>query len=164
VQEAVFNAKRQGERRMEEAVFRPIGVVRNEVIEPRRGGWEKVTSDIIVDEGLGEGLDGLEEFSHVVVVFWMHKVPVGHRPAVKIHPQGRTDLPLVGLFATRSPYRPNPVGVSAPRLLERRGNVLTVVGLDAVDGTPVLDIKPYLPHLDAPDDYRGPDWVTRFRR
>ena len=111
-----------------------------------------------------EGLDGLEEFSHILVVFWMHKVPAMRQPVCKIHPQGRADLPLVGLFATRSPYRPNPVGVSAPRLVERKGNVLRVVGLDAIDGTPVLDIKPYLPHLDAPADYRGPDWVSKFRR
>ena len=149
---------------MEEAAFRPIGVVRNHIKEPQRGGWGKVASEIVVDESLAEALDGLEEFSHVVVVFWMHKVPMGRRPAVKIHPQGRADLPLVGLFATRTPYRPNPLGVSAPRLVERRGNVLNVVGLDAIDGTPVLDIKPYLPHLDAPVDYRGPAWVSKFRR
>jgi len=149
---------------MEEAVFKPIGVVRNEIKEPRRDGWEKVTSEIVVDESLAEGLDGLEEFSHILVVFWMHKVPAMRQPVCKIHPQGRADLPLVGLFATRSPYRPNPVGVSAPRLVERKGNVLRVVGLDAIDGTPVLDIKPYLPHLDAPADYRGPDWVSKFRR
>ena len=149
---------------MEEAVFKPIGVVRNEIKEPRRDGWEKVTSEIVVDESLAEGLDGLEEFSHILVVFWIHKVPAMRQPVCKIHPQGRADLPLVGLFATRSPYRPNPVGVSAPRLVERKGNVLRVVGLDAIDGTPVLDIKPYLPHLDAPADYRGPDWVSKFRR
>ena len=149
---------------MEEAVFKPIGVVRNEIKEPRRDGWEKVTSEIVVDESLAEGLDGLEEYSHILVVFWMHKVPPVRQPVCKIHPQGRADLPLVGLFATRSPYRPNPVGVSAPRLVERKGNVLRVVGLDAIDGTPVLDIKPYLPHLDAPADYRGPDWVSKFRR
>jgi len=149
---------------MEEAVFRPIGTVRNGIKEPRRGGWEDVASEIVVNEELEDALDGLEEFSHLVVVFWLHKVPRMHQPVTRIHPQGRADLPLVGLFATRSPYRPNPVGVSAPRLLERSGNVLSVVGLDAIDGTPILDIKPYLPHLDAPDDYRGPEWVTRFRR
>jgi tRNA-Thr(GGU) m(6)t(6)A37 methyltransferase TsaA len=149
---------------MQEPVFKPIGVVRNEIKEPRRDGWEKVTSEIVVDESLAEGLDGLEEYSHILVVFWMHKVPPVRQPVCKIHPQGRADLPLIGLFATRTPHRPNPVGVSAPRLVERRGNVLSVIGLDAIDGTPVLDIKPYLPHLDAPADYRGPDWVSKFRR
>ena len=149
---------------MQEPVFKPIGIVRNEVKEPRRGGWEKVASEVVIEESLEECLEGLEEFSHILVVFWMHKVPSMRQPVCKIHPQGRADLPLVGLFATRSPYRPNPVGVSAPRLVERKGNVLRVVGLDAIDGTPVLDIKPYLPHLDAPADYRGPDWVSKFRR
>jgi tRNA-Thr(GGU) m(6)t(6)A37 methyltransferase TsaA len=149
---------------MQEPVFRPIGIVRNEVKEPKRGGWEEVASEVVIEEGLEECLEGLEEFSHILVVFWMHKVPAMRQPVCKIHPQGRADLPLVGLFATRSPYRPNPVGVSAPRLVERKGNVLRVVGLDAIDGTPVLDIKPYLPHLDALADYRGPDWVSKFRR
>jgi tRNA-Thr(GGU) m(6)t(6)A37 methyltransferase TsaA len=163
VQEAVLNAKRQGERRMEEAVFRPIGIVRNDIKEPRRGGWEKVASEIVVDESLEEGLDGLEEFSHVVVVFWMHKVPMGRRPVAKIHPQGRADLPLVGLFATRTPHRPNPVGVSVARLVERRGNVLSVVALDAIDGTPVLDIKPHLPPYDSLAEFTVPDWVGKLR-
>ena len=74
----------------------------------------------------------------------------------------REDLPLVGLFATRSPRRPNPIGVTTVRLLERRGNVLRVLGLDALDGTPVLDIKPYLPYGDCIQDTHVPEWVRSF--
>lgn len=140
-----------------------IGTVRNEVKEARRGGWEEVVSDIVVDPSLEEGLEGLEQFSHIIVVFWMHRVPRMKRPPARIHPQGRADLPLVGLFATRTPYRPNPVGVRVARLLERRGNVLNVVGLDAIDGTPVLDIKPYLPPYDAPSECRLPEWMGKLR-
>ena len=148
---------------MQEPVVKPIGIVRNEVKEPRRGGWEEVASEVVIEEGLEECLEGLEEFSHILVVFWMHKVPVEPRPVAKIHPQGRADLPLVGLFATRSPYRPNPIGVRVARLVERKGNVLRVVGLDAIDGTPVLDIKPYLPPYDSPADFKVPDWVRKLR-
>jgi tRNA-Thr(GGU) m(6)t(6)A37 methyltransferase TsaA len=151
------------EKRMQQPVFKPIGIVRNEVKGPRRGGWEEVASEVVIEESLEECLEGLEEFSHILVIYWMHKVPPIQQPMGKIHPQGRADLPLVGLFATRTPYRPNPVGVRVARLVERKGNVLKVVGLDAIDGTPVLDIKPYLPPYDSPADFKVPDWVRRLR-
>lgn len=144
-------------------VLKAIATVRNEVTEPMRRGWAEVVSDIVVDPSLAACLDGLEEFSHIIVVFWMHRVPRTEQPPPRIHPQGRADLPLVGLFATRTPYRPNPVGVRVSRLLERRDNVLRVMGLDAIDGTPVLDIKPYLPPYDAPSDFSVPDWARKLR-
>lgn len=146
---------------MTQIVLKPIGVVSSKVKGPMRGGWGEVTSEIVIEEGLSESLDGLEEFSHIIVVYWMHQVPTGARPPGKVHPRGRADLPLVGLFATRAPYRPNPLGVSVARLAARRGNILTVVGLDAVDGTPVIDIKPYMPPIDNPAEVRVPDWVTK---
>jgi len=149
---------------MPELVLTPIGIVRNEVKEPMQGGWGEVTSEIVLEESLAESLEGVEEFSHIIVVFWMHKVPAMERPVGKIHPRGRADLPLVGLFATRTPYRPNPVGVSTVRLVERKGNVLKVEGLDAIDGTPVIDIKPYFPpRTVSPDNLQMPDWVKRLR-
>ena len=142
-------------------LLEPIGRVANEIREAGRRDWRGVVSDLILDQGLGEALDGLEEFSHLVVLFWMHGVPRGRSLAVKTHPQGRSDLPLVGLFSTRSPYRPNPIGVAVVELLERRGNVLRVAGLDAIDGTPLLDIKPYLPR-DALAGARAPQWVEKL--
>jgi len=148
---------------MKQIVLKPIGIVSNEVKEPKRGGWEEVTSEIVIDEEWEEHLEGLEEFSHIIVVFWMHKSPIGTRPPGKIHPRGRADLPLVGLFATRAPYRPNPIGVSVVKLLHRHDNVLTVQGLDAIDGTPVLDIKSYMTPVDKPEDIRMPDWVSKIR-
>lgn len=147
---------------MKDIVLKPIGIVRNEVKEPRRGGWAEVVSEIIIDDSLTECLDGVEEFSHVIVVYWMHRVPPQGRPVGKVHPQGRADLPLVGVFATRAPYRPNPLGVTVVRLVERKGNVLQVAGLDAIDGTPVIDIKPYLPPYDSPPHVQVPDWVSRL--
>jgi len=146
---------------MTEVIFTPIGTVRNEIKEPKGGGWRDIASEIVIAPAFENSLDNLEEFSHIVVVFWMHRATAVKAPAAKIHPQGRADMPLVGLFATRSPHRPNPVGVSVARLVERDGNVLRVVGLDAIDGTPVLDIKPYLPPYDSPADVRVPDWVKR---
>ena len=91
----------------------------------------------------------------------MHKVPLERGISTKVHPRGRQDLPLVGLFATRAPYRPNPVGMSVVRLLECRGNVIKVQGLDAINGTPVIDIKPYLPR-DGVVDVTFPQWVSKL--
>jgi len=141
-------------------VVKPIGHVRNDINVPLREGWEEVVSELILDAGLEEATEGLEQFSHIMVVFWMHKVPPGRGVPTKLHPRGRQDLPLVGLFATHAPYRPNPVGVSIVRLMERRGNVLKVKGLDAINGTPIIDIKSYFPGADA--DATVPPWVTRL--
>ncbi len=115
----------------------------------------------MVDSSLTEALDGLEGFSHIIVLYWMHQITTTQL-TLKIHPQGRQELPLVGLFATRSPYRPNPIGKTTVRLLERRGNLLRVEGLDATDGTPVIDIKPYLPEYDSVTNAKVPPWVINL--
>lgn len=146
---------------MEEIVLKPIGTVRSEVKEQMAGGWAEVTSEIAIAEELAECLEGVEEFSHIIVVYWMHRIPKG-RPPAKVHPRGRADLPLVGLFATRAPYRPNSLGVCVARLEQRIGNTLRVVGLDAIDDTPVIDIKPYLPRLDSPRDVRIAAWAKKL--
>jgi tRNA-Thr(GGU) m(6)t(6)A37 methyltransferase TsaA len=107
--------------------------------------------------GLEEALKGVEDFSHIVVLYYMHHMTPGQFP-YKVHPRGRQDLPLVGLFATRHYSRPNSIGMTTVRLLGREGLVLWVQGLDAFDGTPVLDIKPFSSY-DYPTDTRVPDWV-----
>ena len=147
---------------MSQITIKPIGIVISEVSEPQRGmgKWNDVISEIVIDEDMNEYLDGLEEFSHILVIFWMHKSPVKGSPPRKVHPRGRADLPLVGLFATRSPRRPNPLGETTVPLLKRQANVLTVEGLDAVDGTPVIDIKPYLPKYDSTTNPRVASWLT----
>ena len=139
----------------------PIGWVHNEVKEPLRRGWEGMVSEIVLKEELAQAIEGVEEFSHIIVLYWMHRAPKGISPPAKVHPQGRADLPLVGLFATRAPYRPNPIGLSVVRLLERKGNVLRVEGLDAIDGTPVLDIKPCFPSDLV--EVSVPLWVNKLR-
>lgn len=147
----------------QDIVLRAIGFVRNEIRQPRHQGWEKLTSKIIIDRSLTEALAGLEEFSHIKVLFWLHQVTAGKIP-LKVHPRGKAELPLVGLFATRSPRRPNPVGETTVRLIGRRGNILEVEGLDATDGTPVIDIKPYLPGYDSVASAEVPLWVTLSRQ
>ena len=149
---------------MPELTLKPIGIVKSEVKDPVRRDWQGVVSEIIIDQSLEECLEGLEDFSHIMVVYWMHRAPSWGQPPGKVHPMGRADLPLVGLFATRAPHRPNPLGVTVTRLLERRGKVLKVEGLDAIDGTPVIDIKPYIPpRAVSPDNLQMPDWVKKLR-
>jgi tRNA-Thr(GGU) m(6)t(6)A37 methyltransferase TsaA len=142
--------------------IQPIGLVRNEFESEIPQGYEDRLSEIIINEELSEGLHKLEENSHIVVVFWMHKIEEKDRNIMKMHPKGREDLPLLGVFATRSPRRPNPMGIRAVRLVEIEDNILKVKGLDAINGTPILDIKPYSSKHDLVADAKTPWWVKRF--
>jgi tRNA-Thr(GGU) m(6)t(6)A37 methyltransferase TsaA len=138
----------------------PIGFVRNSIKEPGIEDWRTVTSEIIIEENLKEALSRIDEFSHIIVIYWMHKLPPSQRSIIKVHPKANQNLPLVGVFASRSPARPNPIGITIVKLLERRDNVLKVTGLDAIDGTPVLDIKPYIPGDDSSTEAKTPGWLT----
>ncbi len=138
-----------------------IGIVRNGIKQPPSQGWGEIISDIVVNSGLTEAVDNLNEFSHIIVLYWMHQVATGQLPT-KVHPMGKQELPLVGLFASRSPNRPNPVGKATVRLLQRRGNILKVKGLDAIDGTPVIDIKPYIPGYDSVINAKVPPWIIHL--
>ncbi len=142
----------------EPIALRPIGYVRTDVPDEEiRCRRREVRAEVVLDEDLAPALDGIEEFSHLFVLFWLHRVPPEETRRQKVHPRGRTDLPLVGVLATRGRSRPNPIGLAVVELLERSGPVLRVRGLDAYDGTPVLDVKPYDPYDVVPDP-RVPAW------
>jgi len=138
-----------------------VGVVRNSVTTSQDRDWGEVQSEIVVSEQQEQGLAGIDDFSHLIVVYWMHLLCADERNVLRVHPRRRPELPRVGVFATRSPARPNPIGVTVVRLLSRQRNVLKVAGLDALDGTPVLDIKPYLPEGDCIPSARFAPWVGR---
>jgi len=139
-----------------------IGVVYNEVKEPIDEGWGRVVSEVVLDETLADGLDGLEAFSHVLVLYWMHRAAEAEPVRMRRRPQGRADMPEVGIFAQRARHRPNPIGVTAVRLLRREKNRLMVQGLDAINGTPVVDVKPYVPQFDSVDGPTAPTWVSQL--
>ena len=139
-----------------------IGVVQNEVKEPTDEGWGDVVSEIVLDEHLANGLDGIEQFSHLLILFWMHRAAEAEPVRMRRRPQGRQDMPEVGIFAQRARHRPNPIGVTAVALLRRERNRLIVRGLDAIDGTPVLDVKPYVPRYDAVESPGVPEWIERL--
>jgi len=102
---------------------------------------------IVLDPALAEGLVGLEPGSDAVVLFYFHQ-STGYD--LQLHPRGDPSRPLRGVFATRSQYRPNPIGLTVVRVQRVEDHVLEVVGLDALDGSPVLDIKPHASYFDGP--------------
>jgi len=145
----------------EEIKMKPVGYVRRaskeEDVKDR-----SLISKIVIHKDFVEALEGIEDFSHIFVVFYMHQVSEKEKRLLKVHPRGRLDLPLLGVFATRTAFRPNPIGLTLVKLLERKENVLVVRGLDALEGTPVLDIKPYNSRnmvLDA----RVPKWHKKLQ-
>jgi len=158
--------------------IKPVGVVRN---QSRGASWDtsfgslgwreraasmkqqsQTVSELVIDPDLEGILDGIEEFSHLMVIYWAHLVPIQKRSVTRVHPLGSEDFPLVGVFATHSPARPNNILVTVVRLIERHNNTLKVFGLDALDGSPILDIKPYLPDEQNVKDVRMPDWIRKM--
>ena len=143
-------------------VVRPIGVVsggRGEIFEDH---WGAVVSRLILDpaEVDPDATLGLGEFSHLEVVFHFHKETRIRRGAA--HPRGNTAWPRVGVLAGHSPVRPNHLGVSRCALLDVSGLELTVRGLDAIDGTPILDIKPYATGFEPKTGVREPAWMREL--
>jgi tRNA-Thr(GGU) m(6)t(6)A37 methyltransferase TsaA len=120
---------------------------------------KSLTTSIILQKGLTKALDGIEDFSHIFVIFWLHKVPKAKRPFLKIHPRGKPELPLVGIFATRTPNRPNPIALTLVKLVRREQNIIWVKGLDALDQTPIIDLKPY-DYRDATRNVMTPGWLN----
>ena len=145
-----------------EIILKPIGVIRitaigDEVRDKTR------TSQIVIRNDLTEALDGIDGFSHLFVLFLLHEIPEGHRRILKVHPRGRKDMPLLGVFATRTMFRPNPVGLTLVKLVKVEANVLTVRGLDAFEGTPILDIKPFDP-WDNAKTAKVPEWWKHLEK
>ena len=139
--------------------IKPLGEAKNNVFKPTLSGWKDVVTKITIDKKFTKGLDGVEDYSHVIIVYWMSKEKECH---LKHHPQGRKDIPYVGIFSCRCPQRPNRIAISTVELVGRKGNSITVKGLDIVNGTPILDIKPYTPRYDEVENAKVPDWISKL--
>jgi tRNA-Thr(GGU) m(6)t(6)A37 methyltransferase TsaA len=144
-------------------ILEQIGIVRSSVTEGVDEGWGSVTSEVVIDEGYVQGLTGLDTFSHILVVFYIHRYTFDVNSELVRRPQGRPDMPEVGIFAQRAKHRPNSIGVTAVELVTVEGNVVIVRGLDAIDGTPVLDVKPYIPVFDR-REAETPGWVDELMK
>lgn len=127
--------------------FKSIGIVHSpfknkEDIDPEKyadpGGFDSIQGELEVFNEYVEGLKDTEGFSHLIVLFTFHK-----SKGYKLHTKPLLEETLRGLFSTRSPSRPNPIGLTVVKVIERKGNILKVTGIDMIEGTPILDIKPY---------------------
>ncbi len=119
------------------------------------------TCQIVINPDLQEALLGISDYSHLYILFWLNEIIEEKRRTLQVHPRGRTDLPLMGAFATRTNLRPNPIGLTLVEFVGLEGNVLTVRGLDAFNGTPVLDLKPY-DFWDRPKNLKVPTWWKKL--
>ena len=155
-----ITAKNRGHYDME-IILTPIGFVMNSVTNRKDTSWGDDVSSIILDEQYAGGLKGLEDFSHAVILFHLDKARYEQEKHLQRRPQNRDDMPLVGIFSQRGKDRPNGIGMTSVEIVSVEENVLVVKGLDAVDGTPVLDIKPYYPAYDK-KDASVPEWVDRL--
>lgn len=127
----------------------PVGFIRSSLRErthaPRQGNEGAPDAWVELDPRVGDALEGLHVGQEIILITWFHH---SRREVLQVHPRGRTDLPLAGVFNTRSPDRPNPLGLHRVKILEIASTTLKVGPLEAIDGTPVVDIKPVLPGSD----------------
>ncbi len=141
-----------------ELILKPIGVIRSPYTTkeqtPIQPYFSQAEGEIEVFQEYEEGLKDIEGFSHIVILYHFHQ-----SQGYSLRVQPFLDKAFRGLFATRAPRRPNPIGLSVVTLLERRGNILRVGQIDTLDGTPLLDIKPYVPTFDQPQGVRI-GWLT----
>ena len=144
---------------------KPIGVVRSPRKDLSDDFWGAVEAEIVLDAALGpETLFGLGDFSHVEVLFLMHQVDPAKVETGARYPRERQDWPLVGIFAQRGKARPNRIGLTRATIVSVEGKTLRVRGLDAIDGTPILDIKPWMDEFAPIGGARQPAWATELMR
>ena len=147
-------------------VMRPIGIVVGTRKEPTDDDWGKESAEIALDESQfgPAALAGIEDFTHVQVLYVMHGVAEGDVETEARHPRNRADWPKVGIFAQRAKRRPNRIGLACCRILGVEGLRLRVADLDAIDGTPVLDVKPWVREFGPRGDVRQPEWMTELMK
>jgi tRNA (adenine37-N6)-methyltransferase len=145
--------------------LQPIGFVSSPRTEVRDDFWGGIQSTIeLIPEIPADSLNGLEEFSHAEIIYLFDRVPLESIVAGARHPRNNPAWPRVGIFAQRAKGRPNRLGSTVVRILGRDGRRLRVEGLDAVDGTPVLDIKPVMAEFLPREPVRQPDWSRELMR
>ena len=143
----------------------PIGVVHNDRRDLADDHWGDVESTIELDARLpGSSLDGIEGFSHAEIIYHFHRVPADAVVTGARHPRDNPAWPRVGILAQRAKARPNRLGSCIARVVRRAPRGLVVVGLDAIDGTPVVDIKPVIAEFLPREPVRQPEWATELMR
>lgn len=146
--------------------LRAIGYVTSYRKEPINDDWDGINASIELDPDwlTPEALLGLDSFSHAEVIYYFHQCVPESIVMTARHPRNNKDWPLTGIFAQRGHFRPNLLGITTCRILRVSGARVDVQGLDAIDGTPVLDIKPYMVEFAPRGEVRQPDWSRQLMR
>ncbi|ADU29492.1 SAM-dependent methyltransferase [Evansella cellulosilytica] len=143
----------------------PIGVAYNSRIEIKDDYWGEVVSKIMLDSSLPEdAFNEIDSFSHLEIIFYFHKVEKDKIITGARHPRNDTTLPKVGIFAQRGKNRPNQLGLTTVKLIRRDGRELTVSGLDCINETPILDIKPVMQEFTPVDEIAQPKWTHNIMK
>lgn len=141
--------------------LQPIAFVHNERINVEDDLWGEIESVIeLTDLYTEESLQGIEQFSHIEVIFYFNRVRAENIQYAARHPRNNEEYPKVGIFAQRGKNRPNQLGATTVKVVRREGKRLVVQGLDAIDGTPILDMKPVMKEFLPKEEIKQPDWAT----
>jgi tRNA-Thr(GGU) m(6)t(6)A37 methyltransferase TsaA len=141
-----------------------IGYVHSTVKEQTDEHWGRVEARVVLKPEYRAGLQGIEQFSHALIVTFLHEARFEPSKHLVRRPRGLDSMPEVGIFAQRAKDRPNPLGITAVSIAGVESGVLVVRGLDAIDGTPVVDVKPYYPAYDRIMNASVPEWVDRLMK
>ncbi len=147
-----------------EILLTPIGSVKNNRKDAIDDNWGEITSEIVLSEHIPtEAFDKIEDFSHLEIIYYFDKVKQADI-IFSGHPRGNPAFPIVGIFGQRKKDRPNTIGLCTVELLAHTGRSITVKMLDAIDGTPVLDIKPVFKEFQPVLKIRQPEWVAKLMK
>jgi tRNA-Thr(GGU) m(6)t(6)A37 methyltransferase TsaA len=132
------------------------------VTEQTDENWGQVISRILLQPEYVGALSGLEAFSHAIIITYLHQAKYEKKRHLQRRPRGLESMPKVGIFSQRAKDRPNAIGVTTVKIITVGSDFIEVQGLDAINGTPVLDVKPYYPQYDKIDSPKTPEWVGRL--
>ena len=150
---------------MQDIKMSPIGFVRSSRQKMEDDRWDAESAHIELSPHFNaESLSGLSDFSHAEILFYMHRVEAAKIETTARHPRNNIKWPKVGIFAQRGKNRPNQIGLTICKILRVHGNELHVEGLDAIDGTPVLDIKPWVQEFAPRGSIFQPNWITELMK
>lgn len=140
---------------------KPIGYIRNSREAIEDDYWGNIVSTIeLTSEFSEESVQGIEDFSHLEVIFYFNQVKDDNIQFDARHPRNNKEYPKVGIFAQRGKNRPNKLGLTTVEVLKREGKIIYITGLDAINGTPVLDLKPVMKEFAPKGEIKQPYWVS----
>ncbi|SEM82460.1 tRNA-Thr(GGU) m(6)t(6)A37 methyltransferase TsaA [Syntrophus gentianae] len=142
--------------------LKPVGFISSPVTEQADEKWGGVISRVLLQPEYIGALSGLEDFSHAMIITYLHQAKYEKEKHLQRRPRDLDSMPKIGIFSQRAKDRPNPIGVTTVKIITVKDDYIEVQGLDAINGTPILDIKPYYPHYDKVDAPKTPEWVDKL--